>query len=336
MTRNRLLVLIVVVLAVVGGAWFVSGRGGSTPSGAEPSPTVPPVAESTTVTSDARAVPIRHVELSAPGGGGVVAEVMVAEGDTVTAGQPLLRLDDAQAKASVDQAKASVAAAGGALKQAQVTEARAGFDEAAARAAIREAAAGVDGADATRDGTPSSGTVRRAANAEVDRARAALRVARAQALAAGSAHDAAAMARVSAEAELDRANAVLAGAQAALDDLTLTAPIAGIVASIDAVAGETVSAAAPVVRIADPAGWRFETIDLDEAAIGRLDVGASATISVDAFEDVKIPAKVASIASFGESSAGDIVYSVVLEPTGPVPAGLRWNMTASAQIDAAR
>ncbi len=272
-----------------------------------------------------------------PGGGGVVAEVMVAEGDTVTEGQPLLRLDDTQAKAAVDEAKASVGAAGGSLKQAQVTEARAGFDEIAAQE-LQSARRGpaVDAADATRDGTPSSGSVRRAANAEVDRARAALRVTRAQALAAGSAHDAASMARFSAEAELARANAVLAGAQAALDDLTLTAPIAGLVASLDAVAGETVSAAAPVVRIADPAGWRFETIDLDEAAIGRLDVGANATISVDAFEDVKIPARVTSIAPFGESSAGDIVYSVVLEPTGSVPAGLRWNMTASAQIDAAR
>ena len=144
------------------------------------------------------------------------------------------------------------------------------------------------------------------------------------------------MARASAEAELDRANAVLAGAQSALDDLTLAAPFAGVVASLDAVVGETVTAAAPVVRIADPSGWRFETIDLDEAAIGRLDVGANATITVDAFEDAAIPARVASIAPFGESSAGDIVYTVVLEPTGAVPPGLRWNMTASAQIDAAR
>ena len=57
------------------------------------------------MTSDTRAVPIQHAELAAPGGGGVVAEVMVAEGDAVTAGQPLLRLDDAQAHAGVDQAR---------------------------------------------------------------------------------------------------------------------------------------------------------------------------------------------------------------------------------------
>jgi hypothetical protein len=58
-------------------------------------------------------------------------------------------------------------------------------------------------------------------------------------------------------------------------------------------------------------------------------------VNVDAFETVDIPATVESIAPFGESSAGDIVYTVVLAPTGEVPEGLRWNMTASAQIEAA-
>jgi multidrug resistance efflux pump len=336
MSRTKLIAAAILVAVVGAIAWLVVGGGPSGQAGAQPSATVPPVAESTTVTTDARAVPVRHAELAAPAGGGVVAEVLVAEGDTVTADQPLLRLEGAQAQAAVDEAGASVGAAGAALKRAQAGEAQAGFEEDSAQAAVREAQAGVDAADATRDGTPSSGSVRRAANAEVDRARAALRAARAQALAARSAHDAAAMALAGAQADLDRADAVLAGAQAALDDLTLRAPFAGTVASLDAVVGETVDGAAPVARIADLSAWQFESIDLDEAAIGRLDVGAHATITVDAFADVEIPATVASISGFGQSSAGDIVYTVVLEPSGPLPEGLRWNMTASAQIDAAR
>ena len=296
---------------------------------------MPPVAESTTVTSDARAVPVHHVELSAPGAGGVVAEVMVAEGDAVTLGQPLMRLDDTQAKAAVDEASAAADAATVAVKVADGAATQADDQVRAARAAVDEADAAVRSADATRDATPS-GDARRAANAEVDRARAAARGARAQLDAARAAAQQAQTGIGQARIDETRAKATLAGAQAALDDLTLTAPMAGTVASIDAVVGQTVSAAAPIVRIADPSGWQFETIDLDEAAIGRLDVGATATINVDAFEDVDIPAKVSSIAEFGESSAGDIVYSVVLEPTGPVPDGLRWNMTASVQIDAAR
>jgi multidrug resistance efflux pump len=328
--------LIVVVLAVVGGVWFVAGQGGSTPGGAEPSPTVPPVAESTTVAADTRAVPIKHVELAAPGGGGVVAEVLVAEGESVTAGQALLRLDETQARAAVSEAEASATAAAAAVTQAEAAAGQASAQVDVARSGVEQARKAVDVADATRDGTPSGGTARRAANAEVARAEAALDVARAQLDAARSGADGARAGVEAAKADAQRADASVAAATASLDDLTLTAPFAGVVASLDAAAGETVSAAAPVVRIADPAGWRFETIDLDEAAIGRLDVGANATITVDAFEDVEIPAKVASIAPFGESSAGDIVYTVVLEPTGAVPEGLRWNMTASAQIDAAR
>ncbi len=335
MTRNRLIVVVVVVLAVAAGAWFVAGRGGgASEAGAQPSATVPPVAESNTVTSDARAVPIHHVELDAPGAGGVVAEVMVAEGDTVTRGQPLLRLDDAQAKAALDEATAAAQAATVAIKVADGAATQADAQVAAARAAVDEADAAVRSADATRDATPS-GDAKRAANAEVDRARAAARGARAQLDAARAAAQGAHTGIGQARLDETRAMATLAGAQAALDDLTLIAPMAGTLASLDATVGQTVSAAAPVARIADPSAWRFETIDLDEAAIGRLAVGANATVNVDAFETVDIAAKVESIAPFGESSAGDIVYTVVLVPTGDVPQGLRWNMTASAQIEAA-
>jgi multidrug resistance efflux pump len=334
MTRNRLIALVVVVLAVAAGAWFLSGRGGGGgQAGPQPSATVPPVAESNTVTSDARAVPIHHVELSAPGAGGVVAEVMVAEGDAVTQGEPLLRLDDAQAKAAVDEAAAAAQAATVAIKTADGAATQADAQVAAARAAVDEADAAVRSADATRDATPS-GDAKRAANAEVDRARAAARGARAQLQSARVAAEVADIGIDQARLDETRAKATLAGAEAALEDLTLKAPMAGTVASLDATVGQTVAAAAPVVRIADPSAWRFETIDLDEAAIGRLAVGAAATVNVDAFEGVDIPAKVESIAPFGVSSAGDIVYTVVLVPTGDVPQGLRWNMTASAQIEA--
>lgn len=335
MSRSRILVAIVLVVAVAGGIWFVAGRGGSgSPTGAEPSPTVPPVAESNTVTSDARAVPIQHVELAAPGAGGVVAEVLVAEGDSVTAGQPLLRLDDARAQAAVDEATAAADGAAVAVQSAEAASSQATDQVTAARYAVDEADATFRAADATRDGTPA-GDAKRAANAQVDSARARARAARAQLDSARAAARQAELAVDQARADETRAKASLAGAQAALDELTLAAPMAGTIASLDAEVGQTVSAGTPVVRIADPSGWRFETIDLDEASIGRLSVGAKATVNVDAFEDVDIPATVESISSFGESSAGDIVYTVTLEPTGPVPDGLRWNMTASAQIEAA-
>ena len=335
--RRTKLIALVALVAVVGvGAWIVVGGGTAGQGGASPSATVPPVAESTTVTTDARAVPVRHAELAAPAGGGVVAEVLVAEGDAVTAGEPLLRLDSTQAQAARDQAKASADAAAVAAKVADGASVQADAEVDGAHAAVDEADAAVKVADATRDGTPSGGTARRAADAEVGRARAAARGARAQLRASRARAEQADAAAGQAKLDVARAQAALAGAQATLDDLTLTAPFAGTVASLDAVVGETVGGSSPVARIADLSSWQFESIDLDEAAIGRLDVGAHATITVDAFADVEIPATVASISGFGESSAGDIVYTVILEPSGTLPEGLRWNMTASAQIDAAR
>ena len=106
-------------------------------------------------------------------------------------------------------------------------------------------------------------------------------------------------------------------------------------ASVDARVGEVVPPGTIVARVADPSGWQFETTDLDETAVGRIAEGATAKVSLDAFPDAVIDARVASIAPFGISSAGDIVYTLVLEPTGTLPEGLRWNMTASATIDAA-
>lgn len=348
MSRSKLILLLVVVVAVVaGGAWFASGGSGGPDTGGTPAPSLGPVPESNVVAADARAIPVNRVELAAPGSGGVVAEVSVAEGDTVTVGQPLLRLDGtplegqvATAEAGVAAAEAGVATARAGVDQAQASVRQAAAQVTAANAAVSQAAAGARAADANRDQTPSGTKLRRAANAEVDRAWAAYRGALAQAEAARRAEAAARAAVETARTEVARARAgvasakvTLAAARAALDDLVLISPIAGTIVTLDAVPGETLAPGVPVVRIADPSAWQFETIDLDETSVGRISEGATATVSVDAFPDMKIPARVVAIDRFGQPSAGDIVYAVVLEPTGDVPDDLRWNMTANALID---
>ena len=333
MSRRSLIVIVVAIIAIVAAIVFlVIGQGGG--PGASPSTTLPPVPASDVVATDVRAVPIHHAELGAPAGGGRVAEVLVAEGDTVTAGQALLRLESAHATAQMAQATAGVAAAEAAARQAQAADGQAAALVNVAVAGVDQAEAAVRTADATRDAGPSGGAAGRAADAEVARARAAAHAARFQLTAARRGADVAKAAADAAAADADRAKAVLTDAQAALDDLTLEAPMAGIVASLDAIVGETITPGAPVVRIADTSAWRFESTDLDETSIGRLVDGADATVTVDAFPDVAIPARVVSISQFGETSAGDIVYTVTLEPTGDLPDGLRWNMTAGADIKA--
>jgi multidrug resistance efflux pump len=333
MSRRTLIILAVIVLALIGGVWFLtSGRlAGQAPSAP---PTLGAVPESTTIAADVRVVPVHRAELAAPGSGGRVAEVLVAEGDTVTAGQGLLRLDTTRSEALLAQATAAKAAADANVRQAQAAARQAESQITVGQAGVDQAEAALRTADATRDAGPSGGAAGRAADSEVDRSRAALRSARATLAAARRGAEASDAAVLAATAEAERAQASVTEAQAVLDELTLGSPIAGIVASLDAVVGETIEPGAPVVRIGDTSAWRFETVDLDEAAIGRLADGATATVTVDAFADTEITARVTSISLFGETSAGDIVYTVTLEPTGDVPDGLRWNMTGSAQIEA--
>lgn len=334
MSHRTLLVLVIIVIAIAAGAWYLGGgrAPGSTPDAGA---TLPPVPPSTTVVADARTVPVRHAELTAPAGAGRVAEVLVEEGATVASGAPLVRFDTTLADSDVATAEAALAAATAAAAQAAAAVEQASANVDAATASIEEAKAALTAADAQRDGTPSGSRARRAANAEVARAAAAVDAARAQRDVARHAHDAASAAADAATADVARAKAGLEAASAVRDELTVTAPLAGVVASLDAVVGETIAPGSPVVRIADPSGWRFETTDLDETAVGRLQVGAPVTLSLDAFPDATFEGTVASIAPFGTMSAGDVVYRVVIEPTGPLPEGLRWNMTASATIETA-
>ena len=105
------------------------------------------------LTAAAKVVPVRSAVLSLPSGG-TIAEVLVAEGDRVQAGQPLVRLDRARATANVAQAEAQLAQA-----QATYEKLRAGatpeeiaMAEAqlrAAQAQLRQTTGGVTPADQT-------------------------------------------------------------------------------------------------------------------------------------------------------------------------------------------
>jgi HlyD family secretion protein len=103
-------ILIALALVVVGAvAYVVLGRGTSataseaTPQAAE----LPAVKASQEVVADAVVVPVRSAKLSLPTGG-IVAEVLVAEGEAVEAGQVILRLEAARQAAAVAQSEAQV------------------------------------------------------------------------------------------------------------------------------------------------------------------------------------------------------------------------------------
>ncbi len=150
---RRIFVSIVVIAIVAVGAYFggqalglipqadtdatVAGIDGQT---AEPTP-LPPVIASQGVIADARVVPLQRAGLSVASGG-IVAEVLVNEGEQVRAGEPLVRLDAALARAAVARAEADLQ-----RSQANLSDLLAGNrieDIAAAQAALDAANARLD------------------------------------------------------------------------------------------------------------------------------------------------------------------------------------------------
>jgi HlyD family secretion protein len=106
----------------------------------QPAPNTP-IQATTGVIADARVVPIQRAGLSVSSSG-MVAEILVREGATVVAGQPLLRLNQAQAQAAVAKAEADLKRA-----QANLADLLAGTrleDIAAAQATLDAAQARLD------------------------------------------------------------------------------------------------------------------------------------------------------------------------------------------------
>ncbi len=334
MRRPAFLALLAVLLiAIVAGGWLVLGRGGG--ATASPGASIPPVPPSTEVTADGRAVPARYAELGVAAPGSVVA-VLVAAGDEVKSGDPLVRLDDTAARADVDAAMATVTAAEATAAQASagVTQAEAGVAQ--AQAGVAGARAGVDRANAAHDAVPSGAPTsrKRIADADVAAARAALDAAQGAQRGARAALTGAQEAGAAADAEVTRAKAGLVGAQDALARLTLTAPFDGTVASLDARVGERAAPGVALVRVADTSGWRIETTNLDETTVARVEVGAPVRITFDGLPGVTLDGRVASVDLFGASSQGNIVYRALITPS-KLPDGLRWNMTATVTVQAA-
>jgi HlyD family secretion protein len=102
----------IVVLAVLAvAAYLILGRGGFSVAASQPTPQaaadIPPVEASRDIVADAVVVPVLSTRLSLPSGG-IVARVLVTQGDRVEADQVLVQLDAARQAAAVAQAEAQV------------------------------------------------------------------------------------------------------------------------------------------------------------------------------------------------------------------------------------
>ncbi|MDR7554572.1 MAG: efflux RND transporter periplasmic adaptor subunit [Armatimonadota bacterium] len=166
-------------------------------------------------------VQARTVHL-APKLAGRIAAILVQEGQAVRAGQPLLRLDDRELQAGVEEALAAVATAQTARQQARMALAlareRAAAEEAQARAQLAAATARLDRVLA---GTRPEEIAR--AEQQLAQARAARQAAEAAARRAQALYAAGAIARAELDETLTRLEAAAAQEEAARQTVALLA-----------------------------------------------------------------------------------------------------------------
>lgn len=264
---------------------------------------------------------------------GKVADLPAREGDSVEKGKVLARLDDAQVRARLDQARQAVSAMEAQWKAAQtalavarkdlplmIQTAEANLAHARAQLASARSSAEQTARDAERfRRLAEAGTVDRhryeqmalAAEVAANQARSAeeaVRVAERQ-LAQARLGDERLRAREdevkALAAQLDQTRAAQKEAESVLADLAIAAPADGIITQRLVNAGEVVAAGAPLFDIVD-LDRLYLKVYVPEKEIGKVRLGLPAQVYTDAFPDRPFPATVRYIAARAEFTPKEV------------------------------
>ncbi len=270
---------------------------------------------------------------------GVIGEVLVKANDKVFAGEALVRLDDGELQARVASAEAQVA-----LRR------RARNDESAptrsaARRRAEDAAANAERAlieaRATLDKTAIDRRASRGPDADLEAARTALtraqdRLKQTRADLHKLETDTNTPLPTQIEGQLNIARAEWLAAAAALERMTVRAPIGGTILQINGKVGELAapSATQPLVLLGDVSALRVRA-ELDERDYGEIKVGQSAVVRAAAFRGRELAGTVSFIAPLVEAARSaargsrnmtdvDVVEVLVdLAEPGPLAVGMK-------------
>jgi HlyD family secretion protein len=260
------------------------------------------------VTASGKIEPVRKVDISADISGRVV-QVLVQEGQTVSRGDLLIRIDPSAFQANVRRAEASVS-------QARAREAQARSQLAQSRSALERAEQ-----LSTGDQLIS--------RAELDQARTQAQVAEGELQAA--------------RFGVSQADAALSEARDQLSKTTIAAPMAGRVTRLNIEEGETAvvgtmnNPGSLLLTIADLSTMQA-TVKVDETDVPGITVGDSAAVRIDAFPGQSFPGRVTRIGNSSiQPTAGvqvneeTVDYEVEITLDSP-PAELRPDLSATAEI----
>ena len=234
---------------------------------------------------------------------GDVAEILVADNQRVTAGQPLIRLDDrdwrarlAAGEAGLDEAEAAIAT----LTQ-QIEQQRAQIAAAEAQVASAEAERVRAETDARRaqelvGGGYTSRQAQDRAIADMRKAEAAVAAAQAQLAVQRQALPVIEASRRQAEARRDSARAQLELARSNLDNTVIRAPFEGIAGNRAAQLGQHVRAGQQLIAVAPPPERQWVVANFKETQLTRMRTGQPVVVTVDALPGVELHGRLESIA----------------------------------------
>lgn len=131
-------------------------------------------------------------------------------------------------------------------------------------------------------------------------------------------------------AQLQQGRDNLKSAQDRLDQTRLLAPISGVVAQVNVIAGEYAAPGKVLIVLSDVDRLQVKTTDLSERDITKVKVGDPAVILVDALGQ-EFNGTVLSISPLATVLGGDVVYEVTLA-FDEQPAGALAGMTADVTI----
>jgi len=233
---------------------------------------------------------------------GRILERLVKEGDTVSRGQLLVRLDDSELGADVKRQEAALRSAQATLRDLQKGPRQQEIEDARAAVASAEATRSMTEREFQRNDQLFRQNL--IAAQDVDRARQAYEVARAQERSAreklalileGSRPDQIDAARW----QVTQAESALAQAQSRLREAQVISPIDGVVLRKNLEAGETANPGVPILTLVNPKDVWLRAY-VPETEVGRLKIGDTATLRVDAFPNRVFSGRLIEIGSEAE------------------------------------
>lgn len=254
-----------------------------------------------TVAANGTLAPTRSVSVGSELSG-TVKRVRVDVNDRVTRGQVLMELDTAKLQDQVTRSRAALVAA-----QATVAEKTATLKEQQANLARLEEVARLSG------GQLPSSTDLDASRASAERAQAAL---------------------ASARAAVDEAKATVSTDETNLGKSAIRSPINGVVLTRSVEPGNAVAASLQAVTLfvlAEDLTSMLLNVAVDEADVGNVRPGQTATFTVSAHPNRQFPATVTRVAFGSTKTDGVVTYTTELKVDNR-DMSLRPGMTASATL----